>query len=190
MWTQTNLHGYYQQMMEQELNILIKINQLLESDDIEMVQLGARLMEEYLPKRMWLPILKEYSTETIQLNQEYLGWNTPPFTTTLTATSTGGYAVYPTTSPIKIKWEYKVEEERGIIITPFAPNTFSAGLWTQLRQSAYKPTHKIQTGQGGLNLIQGALSSYLNKSIQKPTQCQTKPKAKTKHKRSAQNRKK
>lgn len=45
-----------------------RIKSMLDSDDIELVQLGANLMREYVPKNKWESVLEMFSFESPETN--------------------------------------------------------------------------------------------------------------------------
>lgn len=133
-----------------EINENIKA--YLSSFDIELVRLGATLIESTVPRKYWIEILAEYSrkeTNPMSDLDSQLVWGT---------------SFYP-----QQKWNWEISHE-GIKIKEIDKN----GLWSQLN-SGYRHTYSIKTGKGGINLLQKSMKEYLKSNKQPKNETTKKP---------------
>lgn len=147
------------------------------SEDIEMVTLGARLLEKNIPARQWAGILAECSkkpeVETLPLNLNLRQGH-----------QTGSY----TYKLVERKWDYDIikdkhrdiKKRRSIVIKPMRDG-WGSGLWSQFNTASYKPVYTIKTGRGGMNVLQKAITDFM-KQKKLPQKRAVKIHNKTQHK--------
>lgn len=136
------------------LEIINKIEEFLSSDDREMIELGARLMQEYMPQRMWKPVLNEYSTKKEKAGIQYI--NCYPELTQETEVSVQ-------------KWTWYIDEN-NIIIIVLVEHINSGGIWSQLSTGGYK--HTYSTTNFDINILSSAIKTYFNKPTNTTTKWQ------------------
>lgn len=117
-----------------------QIEEFLKSDDLEMVRLGATFLQKFIPRARWNDILTSCSKRDPDTLGGFYNF-------------TGGH-----------KWGFEITADKRIIIKDVVD--LSRGLWQQLGKN-YKHTYKINTGFGGMSVIQKAIKEYYIK--QKPT---------------------
>jgi len=134
-----------------------KIEEFLSSDDREMIELGARIMQEYMPRRMWKPVLDEYSTK-----KEIV------FTIPQTIPQTGSctYSI-PEEEEVSVqKWTWCIDRENNVITIKLTePNNINQGIWNQIA-TGYK--HTYTTTNFNINTFSTAVKGYFY-GKQKPT---------------------
>lgn len=114
------------------------MEEFLQSDDLEMVELGAVIMQNNLPRRMWDPILEEYSI----VKQEYWSWS--------------GYTNVPSVMTSR-KWNFSIiknedESETIKIEPPVHYSTTSNGVWNQLYTGHTGPYTTLPTYSTSITL--------------------------------------
>ena len=124
-----------------------EVKKYLLSDDMEMVQLGAVILQETVNRNKWNDILNECSRTPIdedkkKKDEEALArgehiWSLP-------------YS--------REKWFYRIDHDK-ITVTELGK-----GLWEQLANSTTTSTgsYKIRTGAGGMKLLNEAMKNYKN----------------------------
>lgn len=120
-----------------------EVKKYLLSDDMEMVQLGAVILQETVDRKKWNDILNECSRTPIdeekkKKDEEALA---------------RGEHIWKSTYSTE-KWFYRIDHDKITVTEP------GMGLWTQLSNSNYKSVYKIQTGKGGMNLLNDAMKNY------------------------------
>ena len=125
--------------------MLDKIKEYLLSDDIEMVQLGASLMEKNIYKNRWFDILKECSQVNINIPedanaQEIYGWLSNA-----------------------IKWNFKIVNNT---IQIWGLDDLPKGIWSQLTASNYKHTYNAKNFN--LGTLTQAIKKFHTGKLAKP----------------------
>lgn len=119
--------------------MLEKIKEYLQSDDREIVELGASLLESQVDIREWVNILEEcLKHKPITQNNNLC-------------------VTYTWDLPYK-KWRYEIIQNKIIIKDAFFPE----GLWSQLSTGTTNK-YKVHTGKAGLAMISKAMTDLYNK---------------------------
>lgn len=146
------------------LETINKIEEFLSSDDVEMIELGARLMQEYMPRRMWKPILNEYSVRKEIVKRQH-GYPYPYNNTTQTALPT--YFDEEISVP---KWTWVINEDNIINIKMVELLTLNGGMWNQLGSGGYQHTYNPSTFN--LSALKTAVTEYFNQKQKPIKKCQ------------------
>lgn len=144
--------------METKMNTE-RIYEFLQSDDLEMVRLGARLLQEFVPHKEWPEILTKYSTKEnpTKDGDNMLTW-------------------YPSSR----RWDFEIKRRRIIIkeYDPWAAVLGTAGYATVTGSNniALGRSVTIRTGAGGYKMIQQAFQNQISKHTKPTKHEQTKKK--------------
>lgn len=122
----------------------------LKSDDMDMVRLGATLLESQIPKIQWYKILTECSRDIVE-EERLAKWEIEH-----AAKKERGEFTWPLPMSVTPKWGFEiVKGQRKIIIKD--KDILGQGLYTQLPKSRQTgQIYKIRTGHGGMKMLEKA----------------------------------
>lgn len=109
-----------------------KAKELLQSFDIEMVRLGARLLQQCTPEKKWAEVINGVAT-LVSDNVEY--------STKLWASR---------------NWTWKIEKGEIIIEEIEYTSPFLASVWSK------NPTRTLKLVTGGMNMINNSIKKHYN----------------------------